>query len=113
MYKKHTDLSPGTPHLEGLLENLPDTLEDDEVMIACYAHQEGQIMVVGYYKTKGYYEGRIAYPDGFRGDISVSDCVYSLKAKEVCKRDDCWAGGDTGDFYYNETMDSSRDGSWR
>jgi hypothetical protein len=53
-------------------------------------------MVVGYYKTKGYYEGRIAYPDVFRGNIS--DSIYSLKAKEVCNRDDCWAGGDTGVF---------------
>ncbi len=99
MYKKHTHLAPGTRHLAGVLEQLPNYLEDDEVMIACYAHEGDEIVVIGYYKDKGHYEDRIAFPHGDRSDISSSESIFTQKAREVCGRGDCWAGGDTGDFY--------------
>ncbi len=100
----HDELAPGTRHLKGVLETLPDTLDNDEVVIACYTHDEdGEIVVAGYYTTKGYYEdGRIARPDGYRGDISKKDSKYSIMAQKVCNLEDCWAGGDTGGFYYDD-----------
>lgn len=100
MRKLHDFLAPGTPQMAGALAMLPDILQDDEVVIACYTHYEGEIVVAGYYVWKGFYEGHIARPDGFRGDISVASSRYSEKAREVCGLDDCWAGGDTGGFYY-------------
>ena len=100
MYIKHTFLSPGVRHLPGVLESLPTHLQDDEVMIACYSHEGNEIVVVGYYKINGFYEDGIACPDGFKGDISLPTSWYTQKARQVCNRDDCWAGGDTGGFYY-------------
>lgn len=102
MKKLHERLAPGTRHLDGVLESLPLELEDNEVMIACYTHDGDEIVVAGYYKTKGYYEGRIARPDGYTGDISLPTSKYSKRAKKVCGLQDCWAGGDTGGFYYED-----------
>lgn len=72
----------------------------DECFIACYTEQNKHYVVAGYYLTKGKYEGRICHPVNFTGELSRKDSIYSIQCSSLpnCKRNICWAGGDTGGF---------------
>ncbi len=99
----HESIAPGLREMIGARDSLPSYLKNKQCVIACYTKIYNQIVIAGYYATKGFYNGRICWPNGFSGDISPITSIYSNICNEGslpnCRNHECWAGGDTGGFY--------------
>ncbi len=83
----------------------------DGCYLACYSSKEQgsvypigtNVFVMGQFRSKGAYEGRLCRPEGFAPDANLTQDV-SLKKLctqyiPACAGDACWAGNDTGGWY--------------
>jgi hypothetical protein len=83
----------------------------DGCYLACYSKSargssysiSSDIFVMGQFRSKGVYEGRICRPQGIAQEVNVAEesrfkklCTQYLPA---CAGDICWVGGDTGGWY--------------
>lgn len=61
--------------------------------------------VMGLIRIKGTWKGKLAEPDGWEGkDFGKTEFFRKLALQYYpsCKNNECWVGGDTGDFFYRE-----------
>ncbi len=83
----------------------------DGCYLACYSKSAkgssypvgSDIFVMGQFRIKGVYEGRVCRPQGIAREVNLADesrfkklCTQYLPA---CAGDICWVGGDTGGWY--------------